>query len=191
MTTARIYVASSWRNEHQPEVVEQLRNHGFAVYDFRNPTAADYGFNWREIDPNWEDWDFTTYHACLSHPIAERGFESDMYALRNCDACVLVLPCGRSAHLELGWCCGAGKYTIIYNPPGVQVEPELMTKMVDFQTDNFRALNYELHDRFGYRWREAFPDREEMRRRRENRDESDGGTTNTAAGAGAAEPDPA
>ena len=34
---ARIYVASSWRNKYQPEVVAALRKAGHEVYDFRNP----------------------------------------------------------------------------------------------------------------------------------------------------------
>ena len=34
---SRIYVASSWRNKYQPEVVAALRKAGHGVYDFRNP----------------------------------------------------------------------------------------------------------------------------------------------------------
>ena len=30
----RVYVASSWRNEHQPIVVSCLRDAGYQVYDF-------------------------------------------------------------------------------------------------------------------------------------------------------------
>lgn len=51
-----------------------------------------------------------------------------MGALLECDACVLVMPCGRSAHLELGWAAGAGKDTAILLFDG---EPELMYQMVD------------------------------------------------------------
>ncbi len=42
------------------------------------------------------------------------------------DACVLVLPCGRSAHLEAGYFAGAGKPLLILLADG---EPELMYKM--------------------------------------------------------------
>ena len=35
-----IYVASSWRNAYQPEVVARLRSEGHSVYDFRNPSEA-------------------------------------------------------------------------------------------------------------------------------------------------------
>lgn len=43
------------------------------------------------------------------------------------DVCVLVMPCGRSAHLEAGWFVGAGKPTLILLENG---EPELMYRMV-------------------------------------------------------------
>lgn len=33
----KIYVASSWRNQYQPEVVATLRAVGHEVYDFKNP----------------------------------------------------------------------------------------------------------------------------------------------------------
>ena len=42
----QIYVASSWRNEYYPEVVEKLREAGHDVYDFRNPPSGDPGFKW-------------------------------------------------------------------------------------------------------------------------------------------------
>lgn len=139
MRAKRIYVASSWRNVHQPEVVTELRKAGHLVYDFRNPPGSS-DFSWREVDPNWQNWDFKSYVEGLDHPIAQQGFESDMTALSSCDACILVLPCGRSAHLELGWAVGASKHTAIYHPPGISVEPELMAKMVDLQAQDMRTL---------------------------------------------------
>jgi hypothetical protein len=52
-----------------------------------------------------------------------------MNALRDCDVCVMVLPCGRSAHLELGYAVGAGKRTIALLQG--ECEPDLMYKMVE------------------------------------------------------------
>ena len=49
------------------------------------------------------------------------------------DACVLVLPCGRSAHLELGWFVGQGKATCVLHKADDPIEPELMAKMCDAQ----------------------------------------------------------
>lgn len=124
----RIYVASSWRNELQPEVVMALRADGPVVYDFKNPRPFNTGFKWSEIDPNWEQWTPAEYRAALDHPVAQRGFASDFDAMKWADTFVLVLPCGRSAHLELGWAAGQGKQTLILLD---KMEPELMVKMVD------------------------------------------------------------
>lgn len=119
----KIYVASSWRNPWQPEVVRELRASGCEVYDFRNPVPGDNGFSWSEIDPNWKQWRPDVYRRVLNSPVAERGFSYDMTALRECDACVLVLPCGNSAHLELGWAIGAGKRTAVLFPHGFAATP--------------------------------------------------------------------
>jgi hypothetical protein len=126
----KIYVASSWRNLAQPAVVTALRCMGHEVYDFRNPRAGDNGFHWSEIDEGWQSWDGERYIQALQHPIAVAGFRSDFEAMRWADTFVLVQPCGRSAHLELGWACGQGKTTIMLLGLGI-IEPELMAKMCD------------------------------------------------------------
>jgi hypothetical protein len=122
----KIYVASSWRNERQPEVVDDLRRNGHEVYDFRNPTDGNHGFHWSEIDPDWQAWSPDAFNQALRHPLAKEGFRSDFEAMKWADACVMVMPCGRSAHLEAGWFVGAGKPLIILLSDG---EPELMYKM--------------------------------------------------------------
>ena len=65
----------------------------------------------------------------FTHPLAERQFEADLCALEHSDTCVLVLPCGRSAHTEAGWMAGKGKRVIMFIPE--MVEPELMYKLFD------------------------------------------------------------
>lgn len=124
----KIYVASSWRNIHQAQVVEALRSAGHQVYDFKNPRPDNKGFAWSDIDPNWEGWTPERYRELLDHPIAKDGFASDFNAMKWADTFLLVLPCGRSAHLELGWACGQGKQTMVLLDA---MEPELMVKMVD------------------------------------------------------------
>ena len=126
----RIYVASSWRNPYQQLVVAELRTAGHHVYDFRNPRPGDTGFHWGEIDTAWRHWSPLGFRDALEHPIARKGFASDMTALEECEACVLVLPCNRSAHLELGWAVGAGRTTAILQLD--PQEPELMYRMVDY-----------------------------------------------------------
>jgi len=122
----RIYVASSWRNQTQPTVVEALRMAGHEVYDFRNPRPNDKGFHWSEIDPGWQTWSPESFRLALEHPVAIDGFDSDFSAMKRADTGVLVMPCGRSAHLEAGYFVGAGKPLHILLSDG---EPELMYKM--------------------------------------------------------------
>ena len=127
--TKSIYVASSWRNEYYPEVVVKLRDAGFDVYDFRNPPSGDPGFKWGSIDPDYMDWTPSHYRDMLRHPKAERQFHNDIEAMEACHACVLVLPCGRSAHTEAGWFAGRGKKVLADIPE--KLEPELMYKLFD------------------------------------------------------------
>lgn len=122
---ARIYVASSWRNSAQPRIVDALRQSGHEVYDFRNPPTGVPGFAWSEIDPDWRSWTAREYRDALTtHPIAARGFVTDLRGMEWADTCLLLLPCGRSAHLEAGWFCGRGKRCVVLTRDGE--EPELM-----------------------------------------------------------------
>jgi hypothetical protein len=124
----KIYVASSWRNPFQPEVVAKLRELGHEVYDFRNPPNRT-GFAWSTVDENWENWTSEEYVKALEHPIADAGFSSDFDGMKWADCCVMVLPCGRSANTEAGWMKGAGKTVYVYSP--IRQEPELMYKLYD------------------------------------------------------------
>lgn len=124
----KIYVASSWRNNEQPGIVKALREAGHEVYDFKNPAPGNNGFHWSEIDPNWKDWTPDQYLNGLLHPVAQSGFKSDFDAMKNADMGVLVLPSGRSAHIEAGYFVGSGKPLVIMVAPG---EPELMYLMAN------------------------------------------------------------
>jgi nucleoside 2-deoxyribosyltransferase len=129
----------------QQGVVASLRAAGIDCYDFRNPPNGS-GFGWQEVMPNYvlgsEMADAREYIALLDHPRAIEGFDSDFRAMEKADTFVLVLPCGRSAHLELGWAVGQGKRTAILLDDDA-VTPELMYKMVDhISPDLFDLLGW-------------------------------------------------
>jgi len=128
----RIYVTSSWRNEtRQQAVVAALRAAGHDVYDFRNPAPGDHGFSWRQCADSEQLKDPRRFRdEVLEHPVALAGFDKDMRALDSADATVLVLPCGRSAHLELGYAVGDNQRTIVLLDDPMS-EPELMYLMCD------------------------------------------------------------
>lgn len=135
---AKIYVASSWRNKYFPDVVKKLREAGHEVYDFRNPPHDHGAFYWRDIDPEYDKWDVQQYKRGLGHPSSERQFRADLDALNWADTCVLVLPCGRSAHTEAGWMKGKGRRTIVYIPE--MQEAELMYKLFDLVTGDLQEV---------------------------------------------------
>lgn len=133
----KLYVASSWRNPYQQGAVALLRSAGHEVYDFMHPPGGDHlGFSWADVDPDWRSWSTDGYLRGIEDPIAVAGFDSDFGAMKWADAGVLLLPCGRSAHLEAGYFVGAGKPLWIvldeaeFPAPGGS-NPELMYRMAD------------------------------------------------------------
>jgi hypothetical protein len=118
----KIYLASSWRNDRQPHMVAALRAEGYEVYDFKNPAPDKAGFAWKDAG---DVSNIANYLETLKHPVAQAGFKSDFEAMQWADTFVLLLPCGRSAHLEMGWATGRGLDTHIVLSQD-QFEPELM-----------------------------------------------------------------
>lgn len=123
----KVYVASSWRNKWYNAFIFHLRLSWpqLDVYDFRNPPNKS-GFGWEQINSNWKQWTFDEYVHSLTHDLAVTGYESDYNSLVECDFGIVVMPCGRSAHLEAGIMLGMGKpvYALILE----EQEPELMYK---------------------------------------------------------------
>ena len=139
MSALKIYVASSWKNDKQPEVVKICKELGYEVYDFKE----DNGFHWSDIDPLYKDWTPEDYTMkLLTESYCKEGFNADMQALIDSDICILVLPCNLSAHLELGWALGAGKHGIICLDENF--EPELMYMMACVITSNIQKDNIEI-----------------------------------------------
>ena len=136
----KIYVASSWRNKpRQQEVVVALREAGHEVYDFTHPTEENSGFSWSSVDPAWKNWTVDEFRTLgLQHPLADQAFTFDSTAMEASEVCVLVNPCGKSAHLEAGYMAGQGKlvYAIIRD----EDEPELMYKLLTGIVKNIEEL---------------------------------------------------
>lgn len=131
-----VYVASSWRNDHQPTVIDMIRNEvGIAAYDFKD----EEGFRWSEVaNTPPETWGVDYMLYVLGKERSIQGFHRDFDAMKRATHCILVLPCGRSAHLEAGWMIGQGKPTAIYIPE--YDGPDLMWLMADLITESMDEL---------------------------------------------------
>ena len=102
-----VFLTTVWANPQHPEVVGSLRSAGFVVYDFavHGPTLAPW---WGHDAVTAEQ--FTTG---LADPMQLSSFRRNFEAMQAADVCVLLLPAGRSAHLELGWFVGRGVPTVV------------------------------------------------------------------------------
>jgi len=139
LTPLRVYLATSWRNPEHQFVLEAIRQAGHAVYNFKQPTPEQPGFGWGETDPNFRDWYVPDYLRALQGPVAQRGFRHDLGALQAADALVMVMPCGNSSHLELGFAAGQGTPTaILYTQD--KCDPELMTLVADLRTEKLEEI---------------------------------------------------
>jgi len=125
--TTTIYLASSWRNPYHSVVLAELRKRRCEVYDFKTDGHA---MAWKDLDPELAtDLTADRLQRVLQLPGSDRAFAADMNAMKWADACVLLLPCGLSAHLEAGWFAGKGKPVAVLAPE--LREPELMYKMFE------------------------------------------------------------
>lgn len=96
---------------------------GHNAYDFRTN-----GFHFKQIDPEWESWGpWRFIEEIRKNPICQKNFEQDLIAMRLSKAFLLVNPCGKSAHLEIGWAIGRGLRTAILLLG--KERPELMYRM--------------------------------------------------------------
>ena len=131
MTKLKIYLASSWQNKEYEQVLNTLRLEGYETYDFKHPENKELSnFDWEKLDKEHNKWTCSDFKKALNHPETIKAFQKDFQAMQEADFCVLLLPCGRSAHSEAGWMKGNGKKVFILdlseNP-----KPELMYRMYD------------------------------------------------------------
>lgn len=112
-----IYVVGSLRNPEIPRIAQEIRDHvqdDHWVFDdwyAAGPEADDYWKAYSEA----KGQDFPT---ALADSAAQNVFKFDKRHLEAADIVVLVLPAGRSGHMELGWSLGKGKrgYILLDSP---------------------------------------------------------------------------
>lgn len=129
----KLYLIGSLRNPRIPEVAARLRSIGFDVFD-------DWYAAGPEADDYWRDYEQGREHdlvQALDGIAANHVFNHDKHHLDDSDLGVLLLPAGRSGHLELGYLVGRGKPTHIV----LEGEPERFDVMYRFATQVHRTLD--------------------------------------------------
>lgn len=124
-----IYIIGSLRNENIPQVGNILRDAGWDAFD-------DWYGAGHEADDKWRDYENIrgrSHRHALYGYAARHVFEFDKRHLDRCDLALLVLPAGKSGHLELGYFVGTGKPGFIL----FDSIPERYDVMAQFASDVF------------------------------------------------------
>ena len=126
------------RNPQIPELGKAIRQLGYDVFD-------DWFAAGEIADDSWRDYEThrgRTYAEALKGHAAQHVFGFDLEHLDRSDIGVLVLPAGRSGHLEFGYLCGQGKigYVLLDGPERWDVMYQFAAKVCA----NFKELETEL-----------------------------------------------
>lgn len=114
-----VYISSSWKNrENVRQLAKQLEEVGYEVYDFTNPKCRKSPEIPPEAFPEQFDPEKHIYREYISSvPAWREAVEGNREALDNCDAVVLLLPCGLDAHADAFYALGKGKHLIVCGQP--------------------------------------------------------------------------
>jgi hypothetical protein len=129
MSDPVVYLIGSLRNPEVNRIAAAIRELGYEVFDdwtAAGPTADD---SWRD----YEKQRGHTYPQALRGFAAKHVFAFDKFHLDRANIAVLLMPAGKSGHLELGYFLGTGK-------PGYVLfdqEPERFDVMYQFATGVF------------------------------------------------------
>lgn len=121
-----IYLIGSLRNHNIPFIARDLRGAGFEVFD-------DWFAAGPKADDCWQEYEKQRGHSfkeALAGKAATHVFGYDHEWLNQASAGILVMPAGKSAHLELGYLIGQGKPGYIL----MDKEPERYDVMYRFAT---------------------------------------------------------
>jgi len=144
----KIYIASSWKNQKAViALAEYLERYGFEVDAFCRVSDKRYAFHWSELVD--EEADLANYDAIemLADPRTQRAYTEDKKWIDWSDCVIMLMPCGRSSHLEGGYAKGQGKLLYIYGdfPKG---EFDVMYGLSDglFRREDIDALVFALFE---------------------------------------------
>jgi hypothetical protein len=122
-----IYIIGSLRNPDIPKIGNALRELGHEAFDDWHAAGPEADDKWKE----YETGRGRNYREALGGFAAQHVFDFDKHHLDRCSHCVLVLPAGRSGHLELGYFVGSGKpgFVLLDNPERWDVMYQFATKV--------------------------------------------------------------
>ncbi len=105
------FVSSRWRNRDEVlDLVAKMRAKGRSVYCF---LESDYNAERLRQDPEVEMEGFESTPDWRNDAFVRGVFERDMRGLKDSERLVMLLPAGKSCHIEAGVAWGMGKECIL------------------------------------------------------------------------------
>ncbi len=110
------FIASAWRNRDQVlELTKKLRMKNKTVYSFLEAPHAK-----ERVDINPEEhMKMVERMDIQTDPYIKAAFDNDMNGEKSSECLILLLPAGKSAHIEAGVAYGLGKKCILIGKPDV------------------------------------------------------------------------
>lgn len=125
----KVYLIGSLRNPKIPHLGKVIRDSGFDVFD-------DWFGAGERADDAWQEYEQVrgrSYPEALRGLAAENIFNFDIRHLNEANIGVLILPAGKSGHLELGNLIGQRKPCYVL----FEEEPKRWDVMYQFATEVF------------------------------------------------------
>lgn len=132
-----IYLMGSLRNPRVPVIANALREFNHEVFDDWHAVGP-------EADDYWQKYETArgrTYKEALAGEAAKNVYNFDYRNLERATIGILLMPAGRSAHIELGFLKGRGKPVFVV----FEEVPERYDVMYQFCDELF----FSLEDFFG------------------------------------------
>lgn len=108
------FIAARYRNKDAVlELARKIRECGKTVYCFVESDASATHVGSVDSEPEQAMHQFETLENWQNHPAVREVFDTDMNALRAAETLILLLPAGKSAHVEAGAAYGMGKRCIL------------------------------------------------------------------------------
>jgi len=137
----KIYLASSWKNSvYLKGIAKILKEFNHEVDCFCDGSTGRYIFSWKELTSEVFDLNEENAESIMKYSKVQKAFAEDKKFLDWCDCCILVLPAGKSSHLEAGYAKGCGKKLIIYQAEFPCGEFDVMYGFADLITDDINIL---------------------------------------------------
>ena len=131
----KVYIIGSLNNPSIIPLTKRLHDEGINAFSQWMCSGPDADQWWKHYGKEM-GWSYT---ETLKSDFVQTAFGFDYRHMKESDACVLVMPGGKSAHCEFGWFVGSGRKAYILfdgEPDRPDLMPPNLATRIFFNTDD-------------------------------------------------------